>query len=63
MIYANCCLIRGTKSYDVTIQLNENSLIVLLPGTTCFHSLLFTNQIWKFCWIAYYFFKEHFELT
>ena len=40
MIYPNCCLIRGTKSYDVTIQLNENSLIVLLPGTTCFRSFL-----------------------
>ena len=40
MIYPNCCLIRGTKSYDVTIQLNESSLIVLLPGTTCFRSFL-----------------------
>ena len=40
MIYPNCCLIRETKSYDVTIQLKENSLIVLLPGTTCFNSFL-----------------------
>jgi len=28
------------KSYDVTIQLNENSLIVLLPGTTRFRRFL-----------------------